>query len=258
MAKPILRIIHHMARTGGTIICKCLGCMEQVVLLSEIHPLGTNYFNPITQAAQWFGLFDDLELKEFYSTLIPFNNAMRLINDKVKLQDKKLVLRDWSHLDYMAVPFLPEANFRPMLYEILAEDFNIIHIATTRHPISQLLSMYRLALFKDNLNVEQYMHGYLKFAQAAKEIGFVRYEDFTYQPDEMLKQMTTALQLQYDPDYKNKWMYYRNITGDSDNQLQQIKPLKMPILESSLRKKFIGNKDYWSALNILGYKHYED
>ena len=40
MAKPIIRIIHNLARSGGTPICKCLGCMSDIVLLSEIEPNG--------------------------------------------------------------------------------------------------------------------------------------------------------------------------------------------------------------------------
>ena len=39
--KPGIRILHHMARSGGTIISRCLGCMKDVILLSEIHPLGS-------------------------------------------------------------------------------------------------------------------------------------------------------------------------------------------------------------------------
>jgi len=31
-ARATLRLIHHMARSGGTLISKCLGCMSGVVL----------------------------------------------------------------------------------------------------------------------------------------------------------------------------------------------------------------------------------
>ena len=34
-ARPTLRLVHHMARSGGTLISKCLGCMTGVLLLSE-------------------------------------------------------------------------------------------------------------------------------------------------------------------------------------------------------------------------------
>src|SRR5512145_1245226 len=60
--RPPLRLLHHMARSGGTLISKCLGCMSGVVLLSEIHPLGTNHFNPLLQAQRWYGLLSTQDL----------------------------------------------------------------------------------------------------------------------------------------------------------------------------------------------------
>ena len=35
-----IRLIHNLQRSGGTIISKCLGAQENVILLSEIHPYG--------------------------------------------------------------------------------------------------------------------------------------------------------------------------------------------------------------------------
>ena len=37
-AKPKLRIIHHLACSGGTLISKCLSALPNVYLLSEVHP----------------------------------------------------------------------------------------------------------------------------------------------------------------------------------------------------------------------------
>ncbi len=49
-AKPAIRVLHQLARTGGTIISKCLGAMAGVVLLSEINPRGVETYNPLAQA----------------------------------------------------------------------------------------------------------------------------------------------------------------------------------------------------------------
>ena len=258
MDKPNLRIIHHMARTGGTLISKCLACMEDVVLLGEVHPLHASLYNPVSMAAQWFGLFDDRELRELSSNPLSFLKAVQLINGKVEQQGKKLVLRDWSHLDYIAVPFLPQAGCRPLLYETLAQDFNVIRVATVRHPIPQWISLNRLAVISGKVTIEQYLHGYLKFAEVARETGFVRYEDFTLFPDESLQKMTSSLQLQYDPEYKTKWMYYRNVTGDSDQWRQEIRPWQKPSVEASLLRLFWQNRNYRASLDILGYEHYEN
>ena len=36
--KPVIRIIHHLACSGGTLISKCISAMPNVYLLSEVHP----------------------------------------------------------------------------------------------------------------------------------------------------------------------------------------------------------------------------
>ena len=36
--KPTIRIIHHFACSGGTLISRCLSSMPNVFLLSEVHP----------------------------------------------------------------------------------------------------------------------------------------------------------------------------------------------------------------------------
>lgn len=40
MSRALLRIVSNLPRPGSTLISRCLGCMEGVVLLSEIHPRG--------------------------------------------------------------------------------------------------------------------------------------------------------------------------------------------------------------------------
>jgi hypothetical protein len=37
MEKRKLRMIHNMARSGSTLMYKCVGCMDGVVLLGELH-----------------------------------------------------------------------------------------------------------------------------------------------------------------------------------------------------------------------------
>jgi hypothetical protein len=256
MKKPTIRIIHHMARTGGTVICKCLASMDEVILLSEIHPLGIKKFNPVDQAVQWFQLFSEQEMKNIFTESLTFNEIIRLINERSEQLGKKLVLRDWSHLDFTAVPFLPKASYRLLLFETLAADFDIIRIATTRHPIDQWLSLNRLAVMSGKITLQQYLHGYLRFAENAKQIGFIRYEDFTRRPDETLRQITGSLDISFDAGYKDKWLHCANITGDTGNRQQEIKPKERPPLKRNFLKKFEKNNDYRAALDILGYEHY--
>ena len=171
-------------------------------------------------------------------------------------QNKTLIIRDWSHLDFTAVPFLPKAAYRLLLFDTLVADFDIIRIATTRHPIDQWLSLASLQIMIGKLSLQQYLYGYLKFAEQAKQIGFIRYEDFTRRPDETLRQITGSLDISFDAGYKDKWRHYTNITGDTGNRQPEIKPRERPPLKWTFLKKFEKNNDYWAALDILGYEHY--
>jgi len=58
-------LLHHLARTGGTLLCRCLASMDSVYLLSEINPQGVAHFNPLRQAADWYGLVAPEEIFDF-------------------------------------------------------------------------------------------------------------------------------------------------------------------------------------------------
>jgi hypothetical protein len=59
-------IIHQLARSGGTLLNRCLGCMPGILMLSEIHPNMGNrldQFHALVQAQQWFGIFSDSDIE---------------------------------------------------------------------------------------------------------------------------------------------------------------------------------------------------
>ena len=108
MEKPPLRVMCNLPRVGGTIIGKCLGCMRNIVLLSEIHPAGSRQYNPLIQAQEWHNLITaaDLHNKQF-----PFAEAIGLINERSVASGKKLVIRDWAYLDYFHTPWTGKPTY---------------------------------------------------------------------------------------------------------------------------------------------------
>ena len=127
-ARPKLRLLHHMARCGGTLISKCLACMDGVLLLSEIHPRGTRWFNPLIQAQKWFGLFSPEEFASFRRMdRSEFADAIVQIAERAR--DRHLVLRDWSHLDFTGVPFVAQPAYRLLLADVLKPRFELLHLA---------------------------------------------------------------------------------------------------------------------------------
>ena len=152
-ARPTVRLVHHMARSGGTLISKCLGCMPGVLLLSEIHPLGTNHFNPLVQAQRWYGLLSSQDLTELKARgRVGFADAIELIRRRAEECSQRLVIRDWSHLDFTGVPFVARPAHRLLTAEALAARYELRQVCTVRHPLDQWLSLSQLAVIRGRLN----------------------------------------------------------------------------------------------------------
>jgi len=256
--KPVIRVLHNMARSGGTIICKCLGCMKDVVLLSEIHPAGTKWFNPLDQARQWFNLLTTTDIELLQEKGIPFEDAIGLIYERCTEKNKSLIIRDWGHLDFTAIPFLKKPSFRLSTSEILSSEFTVKNTAIVRHPIDQWLSLTNLSLVNGKITLEEFLKGYLRFAEYCKKIGFIRYEDFTRSPEKEMEQLCERLSINYDPTFIENWWQYATITGDTNSQRghrREIKPVPRREMEEGLLEQFERNPDYIKSIEILGYDH---
>ena len=263
-------MIHNMARSGSTLICKCLGCMEGVVLLSELHPLAWKLFNPIQQAQKWFGLLTQNDIADLQNMKkVSYTQVIELIEQRCRQRGDKLVLRDWSHLDYTGVPFIEAPDYRPMLYAELAEGFDNIRISITRNPVTQWQSLLQMEVMEEpvlsgKFGPDQFLEGYRKFAEMCTETGFIRYEDFVLNPDIEMRKLCGHLQIEFDPDFINKWPDYKTITGDipepaSNDDIKRprdsneiLSPPKRPV-EPGLKNRFLANADYHRACELLGY-----
>lgn len=256
--KPEIRILHHLSRVGGTVICKCLGAMQGVVQLSEVHPLGKVY-SPVVQARDWYGLLapgecapDEMQGEDH------FLDAITLILERAAKKGATLLLRDWNHLDYFAVPFLPELSYRLVTADVLSRRFRVINTASVRHPVYQYLSLSKLEIVQKNFTLSQFMAGTRRFAETAQNIQFIRYEDFTSEPDETLQTLCKRLEIPFDAGYAGRWATNRHITGDkssTDDPRKQIEPFTFREVDPGLLDRCEELDDYWKTLELLGYKH---
>lgn len=256
-----LRIIHNLARSGSTLLCKCLGCMDGVKLLSELHPLAWKLFNPVRQAVEWFGLLSPADLAELqHKDGVDYARVIALIEARCSERGDALVLRDWAHLDYTGLPFLRTPSFRPLLYWELADDFDIVRIATTREPVAQWQSLTELAIMREPLRtgaltLDQYLLGYRRYAELCAEIGFVRYEDLLRDSRQVMAKLCRHLEVELDAGFVDKWHLYKTITGDVNNPRASSKmemPRKRPI-ENELKERLLANADYRQACALLSY-----
>ena len=109
-------------------MCKCLGCMEGVVLLSELHPHAWNLFNPLKQTEEWFGLLTQNNITDLQNQgPVNYTTAIALIEQRCRTRGDTLVLRDWAHLDYTGFPFVTAPGYRPLLYtELFGQPTSIL------------------------------------------------------------------------------------------------------------------------------------
>jgi protein O-GlcNAc transferase len=244
-----------MARTGGTVICRCLASMKGVVLLSEIHPLGTQTFNPLHQAHAWYDLLSNEDLESARSGRLSFLEAMQLISQRCTEQGKILVVRDWSHLDYTGVPFT-QPSYRSLLAEKLQSAFALVRYSTVRHPLDQWLSVARQPVFQERLGPARFLRGANRFADAAVQTGFMRFEDFTRDNDTALRQLCAGLELEFDPGYREKWQSYTHVTGDilsGRGGGDHITPLPRQAMGENEKRRLCSLPQYQAIINSLGY-----
>lgn len=258
--RPTIRILHTLARSGGTVVGKCLGSMDGVVLLSEIHPAVIADLSLIEQANKWYHLFSPEDIQWLMQKgTIEFREAVAMINERCTEQGKTLVIRDWSYIDFIGVPYRSQPCFSLKTADVLKKQFSIAHTSLVRHPIDQWLSLKGLVRM-ENVTLEMFLQGYFRFAEYCADIGFTRYEDFTRDPEKQLRILCDRLDLNFDPGFKNRWANYSNITGDiygAGRGGNEIKPLPRREMEPGLLEMFKENNDYLRSIELLGYEHPE-
>ena len=254
MSRPRIRIIHHLARSGGTLISRCLGAMRGVVLLSEMHPAGSQFYNPLQQAAEWYNLLDDADQERINQQPPDFAGAIALITERCKDRGKTLLLRDWSHLDYTGVPFC-KPGFKPRLDLELTDRFKLVCTSSVRHPLDQWLSLEKQMPALGRIHLETYMHGVRRFAEQAVNTGFIRYEDFTQDPEQGVRLLCKRLEIEYDPDFINHWADNERVTGDvaGNRAGGLIKNLSRQQVPDGLQQRLAACEDYQQVLSLLGY-----
>lgn len=258
--------------------------MTDVCLLSEINPGGTNQFNPLRQAADWFGLVDDDEIRDFkYGDIETFSAAMGLIRQRASERGLALVIRDWSHLDWIGFPFarptmtsawdavrMPiesDGSSTGSLGDFKLKDpsrtaaaktrtdaFLNVRCATVRHPVDQYLRTKRLGALEkvwDDRAVWRGMHEFAKFVQS---ITWIRYEDFLHCPASSLRKICGALEVRYDEGWQHRWQDYHTITGDAPRERRlAISPKPRVAVDRKFWKSLRRNEDFFATLDLLGY-----
>lgn len=232
--------------------------MRGNILLSEIHPLGVDRFHPAKQAHEWFGLLNDEDMAYFASPEHKsFEDGILRIERRAREHGKKLIIRDWAHLDFMGKPFLETPTGHFGLAEALTDGAVLHRVALARHPADQTESLLRTWPGKTMPHLDAFLAMHRHYAEAVSGIEVIRFEDFTCDPDKELRRICTSLTLDFDAGYSERWMDYKTITGDrtgSRGGFDVIRPLERKPPPDNIRNYLLNSKDYREACEILGYE----
>lgn len=201
-AEPI-RSIHHFACTGGSLICKCIAALPNVVLLSEIDPLSR--MQVAAQGAQPPFAPTDIIRALYHATrngnddivIEAFRAVIESMRKQLPLRGLRLVLRDHPH-SHFCTDVLPES--RPTVHELLGEAFATQSIITVRHPLDSFLSLINNDWRHfDPFTLEEYARRYIAFLDRHQGLPIVPYETFVAAPDRTLKEICEHLELDFHP-----------------------------------------------------------
>jgi hypothetical protein len=214
--KPTIRIVHHLASSGGTLVSKCLAAMPNTFVLSEVHPYSNLHMLPdkslflpndiMTQCKQ-AGIPQSDKLADEI-----FLNSVKAAHKHTNAMGGVLVLRDHSHSD-----FCLGENIRGVssLVKILQEEFRILSVVTIRNPIDAFISMQksRFLHFSPQTYAE-YCVRVEAFLKAYKHVPIYLYEDFTANPYPQMEMICKSLEVEFNEMFEDMFSIFR-MSGDS-------------------------------------------
>jgi hypothetical protein len=220
--KPLIRIIHHPACSGGSLISKCISAMPNAYLLSEVHPLsdmhisGINGFyapSDLTTLSRFAGIPD---LNGLSGDL--FTQNVEVIYQHLKLRGAELVLREHSHFDF----FKGGKVTTPAVSNLLKNKFELLQVVTLRNPIDCYLSLLNNNwLTFQPQTFDEYCRRYLKFIQIYSHVEILKYEDFLDNPLIFMTNMCSLLDIRFSDLFIDLLEIFK-VTGDSGRSSNAI------------------------------------
>ena len=244
-------------RSGGTVLNQCLGSLPDVVIMSEVNPLGggwgkeeENSFTTIkAQAKEWYNIDLDHDEDDFAGCAVELSQKC-----------KHLILRDWSFSNFfpnmgLSVEdekdvFVPINSFL-ILDELRAEcDFK--PFAFVRNGIDAYLSKKgKLYWFAES---------YLRYVQELLHLGIpiYKYEDFCLSPERILKDICLYAGLPY-KDVFTVYSKFTTVNGDVQGESRgnrQNRIISLPRLEVTPRvmADIYNCAELQEANKLLGYE----
>lgn len=198
---PPVRLVHHFACTGGTLLSRVIAVLPNTTLLSELDPLSRM---EIHREALRFAPTDILRAlhgsaRPIRDTVLEetFLGAIDALHAQLAEEGGRLVLRVHSHSQ-----FCTRIDFetRPTVLEIVQRRLPVRPLITVRHPLDSFLSTTVQGWrYFSPFTLEEYARRYTAFLDRHEGAPVVLYEDFVANPEAALQQICAHLDLPYSP-----------------------------------------------------------
>ncbi len=238
------------ARSGGTLLNKCLGCLPGVVIMSEVNPAGggagrgTALRTIGEQAREWYGI--SLSSQNFTDSVLE-------LHDICLQTGRRLIIRDWTFINFSHTG----GPGRLLALEALQEKTNIIPFAFVRDAVDVWISRGMPA-------AEEFFTLYLCYIRRILDHGIrcFKYEDFCRSPEKVLGELCAMTRLVFSANYK-KYASFSNVNGDvqtgSGSRGMRQRAIA-PILRRRIPQKKIDEVNdclqMSEANRLMGYPHY--
>ena len=197
------------ARSGGTLLNKCLGVMPNTIVLSEVSNILdhsaearriTPSLFPAWQARNWFGI-------EIADSVFP--SEVKELAGYCEANGKALIVRDWSFLSFSKIDVLGNKPPLQLVTVIALGDMELRPFAFVRNAIDVWIS-------RGKPPIEEFSGDYLKYADAIVESGMpvVHYEDFCANPSAVMKTICQIVGIGFDEGFIYEYKKYHFVVGD--------------------------------------------
>lgn len=245
-----LAVFYAFARSGGTLMNRCIGCIPGNLVLSEVNP-HASVIPPEQQAHEWWNLISDEEVKILRAQT--YIQKLEYLAQKTSERRLNLIVRDWS-----AVNFLGDLLIQDFLTPsyVLEQEVYLLHSKLTycsavisRRAEDVYASIIKSFVDKKTgnfqfLSAEEFGRRYLQYAKSVSRHRIFHYEDICDEPEAQIKALCECLEIQYNANFLQNFKYFNRCTGDSQPAIES-RGFKLDFI--TRLKSYINSEHYISA-----------
>lgn len=222
-AQAPVRLLHHFACSGGTILSRCVAALPNVLMLSEIDPLSPivrNYDKrPFTPTDLIADLNHDPRVLSPDARVEVFLGAFRELYRIAGQNGRYVVVRSHAHSHFCT---RVDPVSRPTLTGIVARVAPTREVITVRHPVESFLALNHHGwIHFAPATLDEYARRYLLFLEAHDGCPILKYEEFTRDPKTVLAEIADHLALPFAENFEALAPLFK-LTGDSGRSGDKI------------------------------------